>query len=451
MSFVQALVHPEDLVALVKFKFLGGAESVTPRVNLSTLDKPLQVCYQLLKRTSRSFAVVIQALDEELRDAVCLFYLVLRALDTVEDDMTITSAEKIPLLKKFHEFLDDPTWSYSKSSCKDGVVLERFPVISNEYRRLKPAFRDVIKDITARMGAGFCIYLEKEVSTLADWDEYCHFAAGLVGVGLSQLFAASGLEDVSVATSTELSNSMGLFLQKTNIIRDYLEDVNDNRHFWPREVWSQYAPNIGDFRKREMSAPAVACLNHLITNALSHVPDVIAYLSQLKNQSIFNFCAIPQVMAIATLARCYNNHNVFTGVVKIRKGEACSMMMESTNMEKTVEIFNERILELGGKITVTDPSASITLSSVQNALVLCHSSLQQKGTEASVKPTLKIQLPAVRLDHEDRVGLYRLRSSRKESRRSLLLSPLLSWTVCLLAVTYQYWGLYLPVQLKDSL
>ena len=29
---------------------------------------------------------------------------------------------------------------------------------------------------------------------------------------------------------------MGLFLQKTNIIRDYLEDYVDGRAFWPQEV-----------------------------------------------------------------------------------------------------------------------------------------------------------------------------------------------------------------------
>lgn len=40
---------------------------------------------------------------------------------------------------------------------------------------------------------------------------------------------------------------------------------------------------------------AVHCLNELITNALHHVPDVLTYLSRLKNQSVFNFCAIPQV------------------------------------------------------------------------------------------------------------------------------------------------------------
>lgn len=66
--------------------------------------------------------------------------------------------------------------------------------------------------------------------------QYCHYVAGLVGIGLSRLFSASELEDPIVGQDTELANSMGLFLQKTNIIRDYLEDQLEGREFWPREV-----------------------------------------------------------------------------------------------------------------------------------------------------------------------------------------------------------------------
>ena len=66
--------------------------------------------------------------------------------------------------------------------------------------------------------------------------QYCHYVAGLVGLGLSRLFSASELENPEVGRGTRLSNSMGLFLQKTNIIRDYLEDVVDSREFWPNEV-----------------------------------------------------------------------------------------------------------------------------------------------------------------------------------------------------------------------
>jgi hypothetical protein len=40
---------------------------------------------------------------------------------------------------------------------------------------------------------------------------------------------------------------MGLFLQKTNIIRDYREDLDDKRRFWPKQVWSKYAKDLSDF------------------------------------------------------------------------------------------------------------------------------------------------------------------------------------------------------------
>lgn len=70
--------------------------------------------------------------------------------------------------------------------------------------------------------------------------QYCHYVAGLVGIGLSKLFSASRLEDPEVGQDTELANSMGLFLQKTNIIRDYLEDTQEGRAFWPQEASEFY-------------------------------------------------------------------------------------------------------------------------------------------------------------------------------------------------------------------
>ncbi len=44
----------------------------------------------------------------------------------------------------------------------------------------------VIADITRRMGAGMAKYIQQDVETIAEYDEYCQFVAGLVGIGLSQ-------------------------------------------------------------------------------------------------------------------------------------------------------------------------------------------------------------------------------------------------------------------------
>ncbi|NXH97348.1 FDFT synthase, partial [Pachycephala philippinensis] len=294
------------------------------------------------------------------RHAVCIFYLVLRALDTVEDDMSIPLDVKVPMLHEFHSHLYEPEWKYTESKEKDRQVLEDFPTISMEFRNLSKVYRDVISDICHKMGVGMAEFLEKKVDSQHEWDKYCHYVAGLVGIGLSRLFSASELEDSIVGQDTDLANSMGLFLQKTNIIRDYLEDQLEGREFWPREVWSRYAKKLSDLAKPENIDVAVQCLNELITNALHHVPDVLTYLSRLKNQSVFNFCAIPQVMAIATLAACYNNQQVFRGVVKIRKGQAVTLMMDATNIQAVKAIMYQYVEEIYQKIPSTDPSSNKT-------------------------------------------------------------------------------------------
>lgn len=78
--------------------------------------------------------------------------------------------------------------------------------------------------------------------------QYCHYVAGLVGIGLSRLFSASEFEDPLVGEDTECANSMGLFLQKTNIIRDYLEDQLEGREFWPQEVTDMGCLGENSFR-----------------------------------------------------------------------------------------------------------------------------------------------------------------------------------------------------------
>ncbi|XP_030668229.1 squalene synthase isoform X2 [Nomascus leucogenys] len=266
-----------------------------------SLSSSLKTCYKYLNQTSRSFAAVIQALDGEMRNAVCIFYLVLRALDTLEDDMTISVEKKVPLLHNFHSFLYQPDWRFMESKEKDRQVLEDFPTISLEFRNLAEKYQTVIADICRRMGTGMAEFLDKHVTSEQEWDKYCHYVAGLVGIGLSRLFSASEFEDPLVGEDTERANSMGLFLQKTNIIRDYLEDQQEGREFWPQEV-----------------------------------------------------------MAIATLAACYNNQQVFKGAVKIRKGQAVTLMMDATNMPAVKAIIYQYMEEIYHRIPDSDPSSSKT-------------------------------------------------------------------------------------------
>lgn len=50
-------------------------------------DENIKFCDDMLGKVSRSFAAVIRQLPEGLCVEILIFYLVLRGLDTIEDDM----------------------------------------------------------------------------------------------------------------------------------------------------------------------------------------------------------------------------------------------------------------------------------------------------------------------------------------------------------------------------
>ena len=62
----------------------------------------------------------------------------LRALDTIEDDMTIPNAIKLPHLRNLHLKLHEPGWTFTESNEKDKAVLEQFDQVQVEFALLDP-------------------------------------------------------------------------------------------------------------------------------------------------------------------------------------------------------------------------------------------------------------------------------------------------------------------------
>lgn len=359
-----SILHPSEISAMFRVKFGGLVENERdePVNELAKILSDIDFCYAVLNKVSRSFAVVIQQLPACLKDAICIFYLVLRGLDSVEDDMTFDLTKKLALLRSFHEKLGEDGWKIDGVGDSENyrMLLASFDKVIRVYKALDKGYQAPIKDICYRMGNGMADFAEKRVTTIEAYNLYCHYVAGLVGYGLSDLFSASGLEDPSLKNEHRISNSMGLFLQKTNIIRDYLEDLDSGRTWWPDEIWRLYGDKLSDFKHAPNSPKSLAVLNHMVTDALHHVPDCIEYLNRIRDPSIFRFCAIPQVMAIATLATVYNNPDIFRKNVKIRKGLSCDLMLNTSNMRSVFECFRSFSHSISKHIPTSDPNASKT-------------------------------------------------------------------------------------------
>ncbi|KAI6677663.1 hypothetical protein NL676_038459 [Syzygium grande] len=217
-------------------------------------------------------------------------------------------------------------------------------------------------------------FICKEVETVDDYNEYCHYVSGLIGIGLSKLFHASGAEDLAPDC---LCNSMALILQKQDTIQDYLEDINEipkSRMFWPCQIWSKYVNKLEDLKYEENSVKAVQCLNEMVTDALTHVEDCLTYMSALRDPAIFRFWAIFQIMAIGNLALSYNNIEVFRGVVKIRPGLAAKVRDRTRTMADVYGAFYDFSCMLKSKVDKNDPNATKTLRIIEGIQKACRDS-----------------------------------------------------------------------------
>nr|A0A142ZC57.1 RecName: Full=Lycopaoctaene synthase; AltName: Full=Squalene synthase-like LOS [Botryococcus braunii]AMV49169.1 lycopaoctaene synthase [Botryococcus braunii] len=377
MKYTDFLAHPDEIIPTIRMMYADYRLK-----NMEIKDPSVRFCYNMLNRVSRSFAMVIQQLPVELRDATCVFYLILRALDTVEDDMAIPKEVKIPMLRTFHEHLSDRSW---KIKCGYGPyvdLMDNYPLVTDVYLRFDEGTKAVIKDITRRMGNGMADFIDlDEVLTIPQYDLYCHYVAGLCGIGMCKLFVDSGLEKEDLVAEEDLANQMGLFLQKNNIVRDYLEDINElpaPRMFWPKEIWGNYAKQLDEFKDPKNLDKAMLCLNHMVTDALRHCEVGLRSLSLLHNPNILRAVLIPQVMGVRTLTLVYNNPEVFRGVVKMRRGETAKIFVTTTSKLSFFRTYLQFANEMEQKCLTeakNDPMVALTLKRVQGVQAACRAAI----------------------------------------------------------------------------
>lgn len=101
-----------------------------------------------------------------------------------------------------------------------------------------------------------------------------------------------------------------------------------------------------------------------------------------------------QVMAIATLAEVYNNPDVFRGVVKIRKGLACRMILESGSSDGVSWWFYKLTKQIRGRIPPSDPCATQTEKACITATRLTEASAG-RGQGSGFAIMILLSLPAV--------------------------------------------------------
>ena len=286
---------------------------------------------------------------------LCIFYLVLRGLDTIEDDMTLPTEIKQSILRSFHIHATTPGWHFTGSgpNIKDRQLLLEFHHVVEEMNLLPPKsvifsnfaylynlirrYKSIIINTTYQMELGMAHYAQATadgggtlcLSTIADYDLYGHYVGGLMGEGLLQTFFSSEGGAPCTALQLELSDRWGRC--SADFIRDFREDVEEERYLWPKEIWSRPEYGFGGMREMyeaveadptsQKARKALYVQSEMVYEALRHAPDSLDFLRLLRKPSVFHFAAKLLCANFAKLDVCFMNMDVFLRDVKVRKVE----------------------------------------------------------------------------------------------------------------------------------
>lgn len=236
---------------------------------------------QLLK-TSRTFFIPISQLPSGLWHAVASSYLIMRAIDEIEDHPSLFKDDKMYLLRSISDLLqslDENTFTkIEQLFLPYQSQLAEVTLRMNDWIRLAPHETSAtICSTAASMATGMSEWVDKDwkIKTIEDLDQYTFYVAGIVGILLSELWNWFA----NIKADKNLAIAYGRGLQAVNILRNRVEDLERGVSYFP----------VG-WDTEEMYAYAQA---NLVSAQL--------YTESIPNGPIYNFCKIPLMLAQATL------------------------------------------------------------------------------------------------------------------------------------------------------
>ncbi|MCM3512077.1 MAG: squalene/phytoene synthase family protein [Carnobacterium inhibens] len=264
---------------------------------------------RVLKETSRTFYIPITFLKADLKYSVASAYLVLRAIDEIEDHESIQNTTKFDLLMQLSELFKRP---FTQEEYCDIIapVKEQLPEVSirlvDWIQACPEGSRSLMMETASEMAFGMAKWAKEnwQVHTKEDLDDYTYYVAGCVGVYLSKLWNWSYGQE----TNEELAIGFGRGLQIVNILRNQKEDKEERGVSFVPDDWSR---------------------DQLFAYADENLAQADAYIETLNEKSTILFCRLPLAFAHKSLAA-------------MKKGEK---KMSRAEVEQTVKEVQKEVDE----------------------------------------------------------------------------------------------------------
>lgn len=293
----------------------------------SMLSKESSAQFQskMLLGVSRTFALTIPQLPEQLHYAVGNAYLLCRAVDTIEDEPALTNSQRIEFCNQFINVVRGtqspeslsaeliPLLSNSTIPAEHQLIRELSQVITITQSFPEPQYQALLTCVET-MAHGMPLFQEKNIKhglpTQKDFDQYCYYVAGCVGEMLTRLFCEYSDEiNLNREQMHKLSVSFGQGLQMTNILKDIWDDAQRGVCWLPQDVFQQCDYDLAQLGSNSNNTAFQKGLGYLVSQAYQHLQNALDYtlLIPAHEKGIRKFCLWAIGMALLTLQKIHKH------------------------------------------------------------------------------------------------------------------------------------------------
>jgi farnesyl-diphosphate farnesyltransferase len=279
----------------------------------------------LLEGVSRTFALTIPQLPEQLYSAVANAYLLCRIVDTIEDEVSLSPQQKKYFCSEFIQVVKTGENSEAfavelapllseQTIPAEHTLIHVLPRVIQITHKFAPAQIEALAFCVETMAKGMPIFqaqdLQGGLPTLADMNSYCYYVAGCVGEMLAKLFCHYSPEIAQHKDELmKLSVSFGQGLQMTNILKDIWDDAGRGVCWLPQDIFTETGFDLKNLTPETHDENFRLGLEHLISIAHEHLHNALKYtqLIPAHETGIRNFCLWALGMAVLTLKKIKQN------------------------------------------------------------------------------------------------------------------------------------------------
>jgi farnesyl-diphosphate farnesyltransferase len=342
------------------------------------LKNDWETCYRLLPGVSRTFAIAIAGLNEPLRGAVCVAYLLCRILDTFEDAPGLSSQEQGDLIFPFLANMaagELPPESWSQKAARaleDAAAPSDIELVAHcrEVLRCLWSEDEPTRIATCRwvteMGWGMVAYSGrmgeqglKSIPSLASLDRYCYYIAGTVGYLLTDLFFIHSpfINRSLFYLLQQDALDFGLGLQKVNIIKDMGEDFRRGWCFIPGELLTARGLEPKDLADESKGEEVYRAVRPVLLSATHNLERGWRYLTRMpvEEREVRLFLGYSLFFAAKTLALVADKPGrlvIQNEKLKISRLEVSSVVasvnLAVNNPESLEKLWRKTTAPLGG-------------------------------------------------------------------------------------------------------